>query len=330
MKNLVKKLMCISLCMICMMSIVGCSSSSKEKTLKVGVIQFMEHPSLNTIRKAAVKELKAKGYANGEKIKLIYKNGGGDTNTLDTICKSFKDDDVDVIVAIATPAAQAAANYSEDIPVIFAAVSDPIAAGLVSDYNKPDKNITGTSDEVQVDQIMKLALEMYPNTKTVGYLYNSGEANSVSNLKKLKAYAKDNGLSVKEQAVASTADVQAATQQLCDTCDILFSPTDNTVASAMSVVASVTKEAKKPFFSGADSMVKDGALATVGINYENLGKATGDMVAKVLDGTDVSKIKVKVFKDNLNVYVNTTTASAIGFNGLDSIKANHNSVETFK
>ena len=222
MKRLGKKLLVLSICLLSIFSLVACGSDKKDETLKVGVIQFMEHPSLDTIRESTLSALEDAGYKDGDNVEIIYQNGNGDTNTLDTICKDFQSKDVDVIVAIATPAAQSAANYAEDIPVIFAAVSDPVGAKLVDDMDKPSYNITGTSDEVQVDQIVDLALEMYPETKSIGYLYNSGEANSVSNLEKLQEYAKEKGLTVNEGVVTTTADAKTATQVLCEKSDIIF------------------------------------------------------------------------------------------------------------
>lgn len=323
-----KKLLCLGLSMLFVFSLVGCGNddSGDDKAFKVGIVQIVEHPSLDTIREAAEKQLKT----YDGKIEVLYENAGGDQSMLNTICQQFKEQDVDVIIAIATPSAQAAANFSDEIPVVFSAVSDPVGAGLVKDLEKPDGNITGTSDEIQVDLIMDLAIEMYPETKSVGFLYNSGEANSASNLDKLKAYAKDNNLSVVEGPFTNTSEIQASTQSLIDKADIIFAPNDNSVASAMDVVSSLTKDSKTPLFVGADSMVGDGGLATVGINYEELGKETGNMVIQILDGTSPSDIPVKVFKEDLNVYINTSVAEAIGFGSIDTLKENHKDVVEIK
>ena len=324
-----KKLLCLGLSLVCVFSLFGCDSSDdkestggKKEKFKVGIVQIVEHPSLDTIREATVKELEASDLD----VEILYENASNDQSLLSTICQKFKDEDVDVIVAIATPSAMAAANFSDDIPVVFSAVSDPVGAGLVKDLEKPDGNITGTSDEIQVDLILDLAVEMYPETKTIGFLYNSGEANSVSNLEKVKDYASKNNLEVVEAAVTNTGEVQSATQTLIDKTDVIFAPNDNTVASAMDIVSSLTTESKTPLFVGADSMVGDGGLATVGINYEDLGTSTGDMVIKILNGTSPSDIPVKVFKEDLSVYINTTVAKAIGFDGIDNLKEQHEDV----
>ncbi|NBK98330.1 MAG: ABC transporter substrate-binding protein [Erysipelotrichia bacterium] len=317
-----KKLMMLGLALLMSMSLVACGSDKKVE-YKIGLVQLMDHTSLNTIKDAIIDELKEEGYVDGENISIDYQNAGGDTSTLDTICKQYEAEDVDVIIAITTPAAQAAAPYAEKIPVIFSAVSDVKEAGLVNDMEKPDLNITGTSDEIQVDSIMDLAKQMYPNTKTIGYLYNSGEDNSIANLKKVEAYAKENGLSVNKAAVTSAADISTALASLLENSDIIFSPTDNTVASAMAQVSEMCNNAKIPFFAGADSMVKDGGLATIGINYEKLGRESAEMAIKVLTGTKIKDIPVKVYKEDLNLYINTTTAKTIGFDDIDTLKANY-------
>lgn len=321
-----KRLFSLGLSLLCIISLVGCGETKKDETFKVGIVQIVEHDSLDTIREAAVKQIKK----DIPDVEIFYQNAGGDQSALNTICQQFMDDEVDVIIAIATPSAQAAANFSEDVPVIFSAVSDPVGAGLVKDLQKPEGNITGTSDEIQVDQIMDLAMEMYPFTKSVGFLYNSGEANSVSNLDKLKAYAEDHNLEVIEGPLTNTGEIQTSTQALIDKADIIFAPNDNSVASAMDIVSNLTKEAKKPLFVGADSMVSDGGLASVGINYENLGKETGNMVKQIFDGKTPSDIPVKVFKDDLNVYINTTVMKAIGFDNLDMLKQNYKNLVEVK
>jgi len=322
-----KRILCLGLSFICIFSLFGCdnkeSASDEKEKFKVGIVQIVEHPSLDTIREATIKEIET----SDVDVEILYENASNDQSLLVTITQKFKDEEVDAIVAIATPSAMAAANFSDDIPVVFSAVSDPVGAGLVKNLEKPEGNITGTSDEIQVNLILDLAVEMYPKTKTIGFLYNSGEANSVSNLEKVKAYASKNSLEVVEAAITNTSEVQSAAQTLIDKTDVIFAPNDNTVASAMDIVSSLTVEAKTPLFVGADSMVGDGGLATVGINYEDLGTSTGNMVIQILNGTSPTDIPVKVFKEDLSVYINTTIAKAIGFDGIKHLKEQHEVVE---
>lgn len=294
------------------MLLSGCGGdTAKEGALKVGVVQLVEHPSLDTIRENIISQLEKEGYKDGDNIVIDYQNAQNEMNNLKTICQGFVANDCDVIVAITTPAAQAAYGETKDIPIIFSAVTDPVSAELVEDLKKPGGNITGTSDLVSADKIMDLAKEITPDVKTIGALYNSSEVNSMSVVKDLKAYAAKNNLKVKEAAVTNANEIQQAAQSLVGKCDAVFSPIDNTVASAMSVASDVMKKGKTPFYVGADSMVKDGGLATNGINYESLGAETGKMVAKVLGGEKPATMPVKTMED-VKVYINQDTADAIG------------------
>lgn len=298
-------------CMACLM-LVGCTKNEEEKPkFKIGVSQIMEHPSLNTIRESMLDELTLLGYTDENTI-IDYKSAQSDQSTLNSIMQSFSGDNKDVIVAIASPTAMAAAPLSEKIPVIFSAVSDPVGAGLLSDPEHPDKNITGTSDEIQVEKILALALQINPNIKTLGYIYNSGEPNSVSNLAKAQAFCDANGLNLETTTVVNLSDIQTATSVLASKVDAIFAPNDNTIASGIDALNIAAQQANIPVFVGADSMVSDGGLATIGINYEELGKETARMVAKVLEGTDIKDIPVKVFNTDLSTYINKTTAEKIG------------------
>lgn len=283
------------------------------REVTVGLIQLMEHPSLDEIRTAIEARLEEKAAENGLVIHINYQNGQGDASTINTICQQFVGDKVDAIVAIATPAAQGAATAADGtgIPIIFSAVTDPVAAGLVENLDAPEGSITGTSDAVPVDKIFALAAELTPDVQSFGLLYNPGEDNSVSVIADVKAYLDGKGISYIESGVSSTGDVQTAAQSLLSQCDAIFSPTDNTVASAMGVLADEAIKAKKPVYVAADSMVHDGGLATVGVNYTNLGAQTADMLLKVLTGTPVSEVPVEVLRDNA-VVVNPETAEAIG------------------
>ena len=206
----------------------------------------------------------------------------------------------------------AAAKYSERIPVVFSAVSDPLEAKLMDNLEKPNHNITGTSDEVQVDQILDLALMIDPDLKTLGFLYNTAEANSISNLKKAKAYCKERGIELREASGTNISELQAAANVLVSECDAIFAPNDNTVASSISALVATANKHKVPVYTGADSMVSDGGFASVGIDYTKLGEETANMVDQILKGKKPSELPVKVFKDNLNIYVNETTMKELG------------------
>ena len=285
------------------------SASSGEK-LKIGLVQMMEHPSLDEIREALLAELKAQGY-DDSKVVIDYQNGQGDMGTLNTIAQKFVGDGVDMIVAIATPAAQAAAAATDSTPIIFSAVTDPVDAGLVSDLEAPDRNLTGTSDAIPVDRIFALADELTPGIKTYGLLYNNGESNSVSVIRDVKVALNAAGIAFEEATVINSSEVTTAAQSLVGKVDAIFSPIDNTVAYAMPNLAQIAIEAKLPVYVAADSMVNDGGLATVGVNYTQLGKQTAQMAAEVLSGKPVSEVPVQVLSEYATV-VNPDTAAAIG------------------
>lgn len=288
----------------------GSTASSTVKK-KVGILQIVEHPSLNTIRESLIKELQAKGYKDGDNITIDYQNAQGDQTNLKTIAQKFTSNKYDLIIAIATPSAQAVVSETKDIPILFSACTDPVGSGLVTNTEKPGANVTGTSDAVSAEKIMELAKRITPNVKRIGALYNSSETNSVSVINNLKDYAKKNNMSVVEATVTNSSDVQQAVTSLVGKVDAVFSPIDNTVASAMPLVAQVANKAKLPVYVGADSMVKDGGLATYGINYDVLGKETGDMAVEILKGKKAGDIPVKTMKD-MNIYLNKTTAKEIG------------------
>lgn len=319
-----KKLMAITLIalMVITAMFTGCGQQSRSsddgETFKIGLVQLMEHTSLDQIRESIIAELEAEGYVDGENITIDYQNAQGEQSNLKTICQGFVADKVDVIVAITTPAAQVAMGETKDIPIIFSAVTDPVAAEVVSDLENPGGNITGTSDAIDVGQIIDLAKELTPGFKTIGALYNSSETNSVATVESLKEYADANGFEVIETAITSANEIQTAAQSLAKKCDIVFSPTDNTVATSIATANEVFTKAKIPFYVGADSMVKDGAFATSGVDYEYLGQQTANMVVEVLNGADTATMPVRTM-DETGIYINSETAAAIGVEIPESI-----------
>ncbi len=291
-----------------------------ENNYKIGIVQMMEHSSLNTIRDSIVERLGELGFKDGENCTINCQQANGESTTVTQILDQFKADESDIIVAITTPCAQLAAPYSSEIPVVFSAVTDPVAAEIVESLDNPGENITGTSDALEISKILDFAMTATPDLKTLGYLYNTGEDNSVSCLEKVKAYCKDKGLELEIASVTNTSEIQEAITTLADKCDAVFSPNDNTVASAMGTVAQVMNKAKKPMYVGADSMVQDGGFATIGIQYNDLGIETANMVASILKGEKkASEIPVKVFNEDLSTFINKSTAKAIGYEIPDEI-----------
>ncbi len=309
----------LSICIITtsLLFISGCSGNGSTQPKaggakkKIGIVQIIEHPSLNTIRESIIEQMSVKGFKDGENIVIDYQNAQGDQTNLKTICQKFANGSYDLIIAIATPSAQAAAGETKDIPIVFSACTDPVGSGLVTNMDKPGKNVTGTSDAVSAEQIMELAKRITPEIKTVGALYNSSETNSISVVNDLKEYAKNNGMKVVEATITNSSEVQQAAQSLVGKADAIFSPIDNTVASAMPVVAQVANKAKIPVYVGADSMVKDGGLATCGVNYIILGQETGDMAVEILNGKKAGDMAVRSMT-KMDIYLNANTAKEIG------------------
>ncbi|MBC8584709.1 ABC transporter substrate-binding protein [Youxingia wuxianensis] len=276
----------------------------------VGVAQIMEHTSLDQIRESFMAEMEKLGYGP-DKVDFEYANAQADQSNLNSICQKFAGDEKDLIVAIATPTAQAAAAAAPNIPLVFSAVTDPVAAKLVASPEQPEGIITGTSDAIPVDQIFGLMKQLTPDVNTVGFIYNMGETNSLSVIEDAKEYCDANGIAYTEATVTNVNEVQQAAQSLVGKCEAIFTPIDNTVATAMSVLADVARQAKLPVYTGADSMVIDGGFATVGIDYTVLGQQTAQMAVKVLEGTPISEIPVETLT-NFGTVINKTTAEAIG------------------
>ena len=300
--------------MLSMLAACGSDSTAPDggdgQTYKVGLLQLVEHPSLDEIRTAIETELADKGY--GDVIKIDYVNGQNDPSTMNTAAQKFVADGDDAIIAIATNAAQSVAAVTQDIPIIFSAITDPVAAELVSDLNAPDGNVTGISDYIDVAAIFELAEELTPNIKTYGFIYNMGEVNSVSVIEQAKAYLDGKGIAYEEAFVTNIGEVTTAAQSLIGKVDAFFLPIDNTVASAMSNVADIANANQIPVYTAADSMVHDGGLATAGVNYTQLGKQTADMLIRILiDGESIADNPVEVLTD-YSITVNPETAAAIG------------------
>lgn len=309
-----KKLSALLILAICLSLFVSCAGTPAEaNTFKIGLIQLVEHPSLDEIRTAFTEQINAEAEKLGKKVEIDYQNGQNDPTIINTICQKFVGDKVDLIVAIATPAAQGASNAitGTDIPLIFSAVTDPIAAGLMKDTSSPEGNITGTSDAIPVDKIFNLAFEMTPDVKSFGVVYCSSEPNSKIVVEQAKEFLESKGLTLTESAITAVSEVQTAVQSLLTKCDALFIPIDNTVATAMTAVAEEAIAKKVPVYAAADSLVGDGALASVGVNYTELGQKTADMALKALNGTEIKDLPVQYLVNDL-VKVNNETANAIG------------------
>lgn len=289
-----------------------------EKVYKVGILKFMDHPSLNQIEDNLTKELDELS-KDGVKYEYAdYKlNGQGDGSVLNQMTAQLLADEVDVIVPIATPAAQIVQSATEgmELPVVFSAVSDPVSAKLVDSMEKPGKNITGTSDFLNTDAIMDLIFAANADTDYVGLLYSKSEDSSAVPIQAAKAYLDAKGVKYVEKTGTTTDEVsQAVDALIAEGVDAIFTPTDNTIQKAELAFFEKLQDAKIPHYAGADSFALNGAFAGYGVDYAKLGKATADMVAEILDkGANPAETAVQTF-DNGIATVNTDTIEKLGLN----------------
>jgi len=289
--------------------LISCSESTK---LKIGVIQLVEHPALDAACQGFVDALKEAGYVNGENITINIQNGQGEQSNCQTIATQFKNDKMDLILAIATPAAQAAANVISDIPILVTAVTDPADARIVESNEKPGGNVSGTSDLTPVREQLELMVRLLPDVQRIAILYTSSESNSVFQANLAKEAAADLKIDVIEATISSSNEIQQVVLSVLDQVDAIYIPTDNTFAKAISTVTMLTEPARIPVIVGEEGMVSGGGLATIGINYYKLGYQTGEMAVRILkDGANPADMPIEYQKD-LTVCINTDMASSLG------------------
>ena len=251
----------------------------------VGITAIVEHPALDSVRRGVQDELKALGWEDGKNVKIAYQSAQGNTATAGQIARKFVGDKADVIVAIATPSAQAAVAATKSIPVVFTAVTDPVAAKLIKDFKPSGTNVTGVSDALPLAAQMDLLLKVKPGAKRVGYVYSPGEVNSTVVLKDLKAELKKRGMTVTEAAAPRTVDIPSAAKSLVGKVDVIYTTTDNNVISAYESMVRVAEDAKLPLVAADTDSVKRGAIAALGMNYYDLGRQAGKIVDRILKGT---------------------------------------------
>ncbi|RMC51497.1 ABC transporter substrate-binding protein [Lactobacillus sp. ESL0263] len=319
----IKKLMA-GLSLAGLLLLGGCSNNKKadnsSNVKHVGVLQVVQHPSLDKAYKGFKKGLKEEGYVEGKNLKIDYQNAQNNQDNLKSMSEKLVNEKSDLMLGIATPAAQSLANASQDIPIVVTAVTDLKAAKLVKSDTKPGKNVTGTTDMVSIERQIKLLLSIVPKAKTIGIMYNAGESNSKIQADLATAVLKKAGVKVLIKTANSTNDVQQVTETLASKVDGIFVPTDNTFDSAADVVGKVVKEKKVPLVASSVDQVKTGGLASIGIDYELLGEQTGKMAAKILAGkAKPANMPVEKAHD-MKLVVNKKMAKALGIDP-NSIKA---------
>lgn len=293
--------------------IMGCSKKEDGEVV-IGIGQFAEHGSLDNCREGFIAGLEEAGYKEGENLKILYENSQADANVASQISKNFIARDVDLICAIATPMAQSAfgATKNTKIPVIFTAVTDPIKAELAKADGTPNGNTTGTSDKLPVEKQLEMIRKILPEAKKIGIMYSTSEVNSLSAIEEYKAAAPSFGFEIVESGISTIADVPLAADSLLEKVDCINNLTDNTVVSALSTI--LNKAAKKniPVFGSEVEQVKIGCLASMGLDYFDLGKQTGKMAAQLLSGEKkASEINFEIIEE-FAFYGNSLVAENLG------------------
>ena len=288
----------------------GSKSTTDKKTVKVGVLQYVSHPSLDLIYKGIQDGLAEEGY-KADDIKIDFMNAEGDQSKVATMSKQLVSNDNDVLIGIATPSAQGLAAATKDKPIVMGAITDPVGANLVKNLEKPGGNITGVSDHNPAKQQLELIKKLTPNVKTIGALYSSSEDNSKTQVEEFKKLAEEAGYKVEEYSVPSTNEIASTMNVMTGKVDAIWIPIDNTIASAFATVVSSNKDAKKPIYPSATAMVEEGGLASVVVDQHDLGVATGKMAAKILKGAKPEETPVEIFNQGKSV-INKKNAKELG------------------
>jgi putative ABC transport system substrate-binding protein len=297
----------LSILLVLGLVLTGCNSSSKKdkKDVKIAVLQYMPHAALDAAYKGFKDKLVKEGYSAKN---ITLKNAQGEISNCETIAEQMVNESPDLIYAIATPAAQTIAKKTKDIPVVVSAVTDPETSKLVKSNKKPGNNITGTSDLTPVKDQIKLLKSLLPNAKEVAVLYTGSESNSEIQAKIAVKEAKANGLNVVEKTVSDSNDIDAVARSIKS--DVVYIPTDNLLAANVPTVTQALNENNIPLICGEEAMVKNGGLATYGIDYYKLGQKSGEMAVKILKGATPATMPIEYLDSNdCQLTINKTQVS---------------------
>lgn len=286
-------------------------TKDKSEVVNIGISQFVEHGALDSAREGFIEALEEKGYKDGEKIKIDLQNAQADMTNTQTIAQSFVADNKDLLLGIATPSAQALYNATKETPILITAVTDPIEAGLVKSLDKPDTNVTGTSDALDLKLQMELLKKLYPEAKKVGVLYTTSEANSEVQVKELKEKAPEYDLEIVTAGVSTSNDVAQSLDSIINNIDVMYVPTDNVIVSSMPLIYQKTIEKKIPIIASERGQVENGALATEGIDYKKLGYQTGLMAVEIIEGKDPKDMPIQT-PDEFTLTINENTVKELG------------------
>ncbi|MGT2933463.1 ABC transporter substrate-binding protein [Streptococcus catagoni] len=310
-----KKLLTLLLILLSSVSLLACRKRANKQPfrankIRIGILQYMEHNSLTEARRGFIEQLKTEGYKEGDNLKISYQNAQGDQSNLQVISEKLIEKNK-LILAIATPAAQSLASLTSKTPILFTAVTDPLSADLVKSLKNPGGLVTGVSDQAPIAKQIDLLGQAVPHAKRVGLLYSSSERNSEIQIKQAQKQLLKAGYKVTKKTVTSTNDVQDAARSLMAKTDVIFVPTDNTLASTMPMLAELSLEKHVPIIGGSTDMVDAGGLLTYGCNYEQLGKQVAKQAVKILKGQDPARLPVQ-YPKQVDLHVNREMAKKLG------------------
>ncbi|MGO1624220.1 ABC transporter substrate-binding protein [Psychrobacter sp.] len=308
---------------VCTAVLTGCSQSAQDANdadtasgdatamKTVAITAIVEHPALDDVREGVIDELSDAGFTDGENLTVNFQSAQGNTATAGQIAKQFVADEPDAIVAIATPSAQSVAAATSSIPMVFSAVTDPVAAKLVPKLDGSGTNVTGASDALPYEPQIELMRQIIPDLKNVGYVYSPGEVNSTIILQNLKEKLTPLGINVHEAPAQRSNDIAMAARSLEGKVDMIYTSTDNNVVSAYESLYQIARESKIPLVASDTSSVERGAVAALGVNYYDLGRETGKIVVRILNGEEAGAIPVYT-PQSLDLYVSPTHAEEEG------------------
>ena len=314
-----KKLISLVCALVLVFSLFAVANAQAPKTYKVGIVQMADNGAFTDMREGYIARMRELGYTE-DVMTFDYRNAQGDMTNLASICQAMIEQGMDYVVTIATPPSQAFLNMDSGIPMFFISVSNPVGAGLITDMAHPDKNATGTSNAIPVDEMFKLSDQLTPGCQTYGLIYCTSEVNSVTTATNAKAYMDQHGLKYVEAVVTNSGEVQQAAQSLIGRVDAIFVPNDSVVQTALPVVAEVAVDAGIPVYGSSAVMVASGAFATISISDTQIGAMTADMSDLFLKGTAIADIPAVVVSD-FTMVINKTTADAIGVTLSDEVLA---------
>lgn len=305
-----KRIVSILLIMILTLSTLAACAEQTDGKLRVGIIQFAQHASLDNCFDGLIAGFEAAGYIIGETMDIDHQNANADSNLANQIAQNMASRDYDLIIGIATPAAQAAYNAAskDNIPVLFTAVTDPIIAGLANEDGSNKPGITGTSDALAVEAQLKMIRAFFPEAETIGILYNLSESNSLSSIESYKQLAENYAFTIVTEGVSEAAVIPAASDSLLQKIDVLTNLTDNLIVENLPLILNKAQAARIPYFGSEEEQVANGLIAAEGLDYFTLGERTAAMGAEILAGTAAEEIAILTITDSTPFHNSTVMA----------------------